>query len=441
MQNNKFGHSCNLRAELPGKIRAAGRVVTSGRIALLGTCLLAGAGWSAETSYLGGAALKYKYDDNINVSPDTKIGLAGAILDGFLRGQYNTQRLHASADLKLSFERYNHAKLDSSNDSLLEPDPEDFDSDNQDLKGDIAYDWERQTLSLYGRYWRDSVLNTQFLDTGLSQFSAIEGASRRTEATLRPGWKWQMTERQSLDVSVLGQAVDFEADRYIDYDFASLNVGWIYTLNERMSLQLQPYFSWYNNDAEISVESKTFGLQGGFVWALAEKWKFNLLAGGTRVYTEYGQGGFVSIDPGTGETRFIDDQDSTSFIGDSTLSYTEEHQGFSVNFFARTSPSGNGVLQQNNQGRVTYFWLPVERMRFDIDALLGSTSSTDDRIDNSRDYREAGVRFAYQIVSEWWISAHYRFREQQYDNRNSGDAGRGNSMFVTLSYRLPKEIL
>lgn len=408
-------------------------------LAVLGSLLLAGSVSAAETSYVAGAGLNYKFDDNITISPLDQISLAGWILDGFFNGKYATSRFKASADLKLDFERYNRASLDSDNPDLIDPEPEDFNSDNQDLKGDIAYKWERQTLSLYGRYWRDSTLNTQFTDTGLAQGREIEGATRRISSTLKPSWNWQITEKQTLDTSIEGQTVDFQSDLYVDYDFATVNVSWTTILTERMSFQLVPYYSWFKNEADISVRSNTYGVQAGYLWALTEKWQWNLLAGGSKVYTEYGQGGFVIVDPDTGEIEFVEDQDSSSFIGNTTLAFNEERYGFNANISSQVTPSGDGILRQQNQGRLLFYWKPLERMRFDIDGLVGRSTSTDDRIDDGRDYRQAGARFAYQFLSEWWISARYRFRETEYDRSTVG-AGRGNSVFVTLSYRLPEEI-
>lgn len=409
-----------------------------GLSALAAAILLAGNTWSAETSYIGGAGLNYKFDDNINLSVDNQIALSGWILDGFVKGSYATSRFRASADLKLDFERYNRASVDTDNPLLLDPEPEDFNSDNQDLKADIAYDWEHNSLSLYGRYWRDSTLNTGFLDTGLGQ-REIEGASRRTESTLRPAWNWQINERQTLDASLQGQTVDYESDRYVDYDYATANINWTYILTERMRLQLQPYYSWFKNEANISVKSNTYGLQAGYLWAVSEKWQWDLLAGGSNVYSEYGQGGFVVIDPDTGQIEFIEDQDSSSYIGNTTLKFTEEKYGFNANIASTISPSGDGILRQNNQGRLSFYWTPRERMRLDADALAGRSSSTDDRIDDDRDYRQAGLRLAYQFLQEWWVSARYRYREQEYD-RNDAGAASGNSVFVTVSYRLPKEV-
>ena len=118
---------------------------------------------------------------------------------------------------------------------------------------------------------------------------------------MTPGWQWQVTQRQTIDTTLGWQRTDFESDRYVNYDFATLRVNWSYLLTERMRLQVQPYYSWFENEANISVQSDTYGVQAGFLWALSEKWQFDVLAGGAQVYTEYGDGGLVTIDPETGQ--------------------------------------------------------------------------------------------------------------------------------------------
>ena len=415
---------------LPRKAARGGSYLLAG---MLGTVVLAGSVSAAETSYTAGAGLNYKLDDNINVSSVAPISLAGWILDGFFKGDYATSHFTAGVDLELGFERYNHASVDSDNPDVQDPDPEDYNSDNQNLGGDIAYQWDRHALSLYGRYSRNSTLNTLLQDTGLG------GRGTRTTITLGSAWQWQVTEKQSLVTSITGTTVGYQDSNNIDYNYASFSVLWVNSLTERMSFQLQPNYSWYRNQADLAVKSNTYGLQAGFLWALAEKWQFNLLAGGTQVYTVYGQGGFVQIDPDTGQIEFVEDQDSSGFVGNTTLSFTEEKYGFNANLYSRISPTGNGVLQQQNGGGLGFNWKPRERLRFDIDALGGYSTASDDRIDDGRQYWQVGTRFAYQFLKEWWVSARYRFREQESDRSNQGVA-RGNSVLLTVSYRLPREV-
>lgn len=399
---------------------------------------------AAETSVTGEAAANYKFDDNINVAPSNEISLAGLIVDGSIRGQYATARLKTSATLALSFERYQHAAIDSDNVNLADPDASAFNSDNQDLSANISYSWEHHTLGLSGLYSRDSTLNTQFLDTGGGGPREIAGTSRRTLATLTPTWLWKLTERQTLNTSITGQQVEYESDRYINYDFVSANTTWMYLMTERFSLQLQPVFSRYENEAIISVKSNTYGLQAGFLWALAEKWSLNVLAGSTQVHSVYGSG-------------LIPDQDNTSFIGNGTLKFDEERWGLTANLFSQVSPNGNGNLRRNYGGRLSYKWKPLERMEVNMDTRVGQDQSSDDRFKNKRNYGEVGGRIAYQFAKEWWLSVRYRYREQQYENVVislididdriiesevvTQETGRGNSAFLTLSYRLPKEIL
>jgi hypothetical protein len=409
---------------------------------LMALALYHGSAQSAEKTVKAGASLNYKYDDNIRVSPTNQITLSGLMLDGYVDAAYATPRFEAAVHLKLGIERYDNISLDSDDSSLEEPKTSDFDNESVDLNSEISYDWERHTLSLYGRYWRDSTLNTQFLDTGLGGFRQIEGASRSTTSTARTGWQWQITDRQLLDSSLQWQTVDYESALYVGYDYLSANSNWSYVLNERLRLQLQPYFSRFENDANVAVKSDTFGLQVGGIWSITEKWQLNALVGSSLVSSEYSGGGFSIFNPETGQIEFVEleDQDSTSFTGDVTLGFDEEYYGFSVNVSSAISPSGDGILRQNSEARLRYYWKPRERLRLDFDARFGSRDTTGDRVDDKRDYAEAGVRVGFQFAKDWWVSARYRYREQDYERNNLGK-GDGNLFLGTVSYHLPEEIL
>jgi len=412
---------------------------------LLALALAQGSTQAAETTIKGGTSLNYKYDDNIRVTPTNQITLSGLTLDGYVDAAYATPRFEATAYLKLGIERYDSVDLDTDDPRLEEPETSDFDNESQDFNANISYDWERHTLSLYGRYWRDSTLNTQFQDTGLGGgLRQIEGATRRTTSMARGGWQWQLTERQLLDTTLQWQTVDYESAFYVGYDYNSIVTNWSYLLNERLRLQVQPYFSGFENDADRAVSSDTLGLQVGAIWSITEKWVLNGLVGSALVSTEFGGPGIFDFQKflETGEITFIklEDQDSTSFIGDVTLSFDEEYYGFSANISSSISPSGDGILRQNNEGRLTYYWKPRERMRLDIDARIGRSDTTGDLIDDQRDFSEAGVRLGYQFRQDWWVSARYRYRTQDYERHGQGE-GSGNRVAVSVSYRLPKEIL
>ena len=82
----------------------------------------------------------------------------------------------------------------------------------------------------------------------------------------------------------------------------------------------------------------------------------------------------------------------------------------------------------------------MQRLRLDVDALTGQTDTSGDTLKNKRTFSEAAVRIAYHIANEWWLSARYRYREQDYE-RNSLGSANGNLVSASVSYRLPKEIL
>lgn len=400
---------------------------------------------AAETAVKTGAGITYEYDDNIQLSPENQISLSGWVMDGSVTARYSTARFEASADARFGIERYDDVDLDTNNPSLKEPETSDFDNESAEVTSIVSYDWERHNLALQASYLRDSTLNVNFLDTGLGGVRELEGATRIERTTLRPAWQWQLTQRQTLDSQVQWQRAEYQSNRYIDYDYTSALFNWAYVWSERWSVQLQPNFSRYENKAATSVESDTVGLQGGFIWAISEKWRLNLLAGAAQVSTKYDSEGFFIFNPQTGQIEFIEieDQDSNTFTGDATLTFDQEYYGFSANVSSSYAPNGNGTLQQSSQGRLTFYWKPRERMRVDIDAYIGRVESSDDRIENKRDFSQAGIRFGYQFAENFWLSASYRYRTQEYDRSlQTLDQGKGTGSLVSasVSYRLPEEI-
>lgn len=397
--------------------------------------------FSAETSIAGGAGLSYRWDDNINVSPTNEISLDGYLVDLSLAGNYSTERMRIVADMKLDIERYRDSSIDSDDPRVEDPDPEVYDSEGGRLGATFEYDWERHSVSLVGGYSQDTTRNTQFTDTGLGQPAAALGDSVREKFDISTGWNWKFTERQALNTTLSATRVDYDTERFVDYDRSSINFAWSYLWSERLRLQASSYFSHFDNDADIAVESDNIGLQAGFIWEMAEKWQVDVLLGQSWVETEYGQDGLVIIDPETGELEIvrIEDEDSQSTIGSLSVAYREQTYSLIAKVTASVSPSGSGVLREDNKARLTFNWEPIERLRLDIDGLVGQSSTSDARIDSGRDYSEIGLRLGYQFAPEWWLSGRYRHRIQDYEGNKAGK-GRGNSLFVTVSYRLPKEI-
>ncbi len=385
--------------------------------------------------------MQYKYDDNVRVTPTNKIQLAGWEADGNVDLTYATQRFNANANLELSTEQYNDVSTSKLQPGLQEPKASDFNSDNQDLKASVAYNWERQQVSLYGRYWRDSTLNTQFLDTGLGGLATIEGATRRENALVNPQWQWTMTERQGLRADLQWQSVKYGSLFYTDYDYSNASITWTYLWSERLSLQVRPLASYYENKAPNKVESTTYGLQGGAIWKYSESLDFNILLGATQVKTTI-DGGYYAFDFENFQIVFVEfeDQKSNGFTGSFNAKYTQETYGASLDVYTQYSPSASGELREDSQLRALLYWKPWERVRLDLDSRYGNSDSASNRGNNQRKFAEAGLRLAYQFAHEWWFSARYRYRMQDYDYYSSG-SGKGNLFSASISFRLPKEIL
>jgi hypothetical protein len=397
---------------------------------------------AAETSALTSVSAGYRYDDNINVSANDKIALSGFQADGSVELRYATSRWSSGATIKAGVERFDDLDFDNDNPLLEEPKTSDFDNQTYGVSGDLRYDWERNTGTLFVGYSRDNTLNTQFTDAGLGGLSQIEGSSYQDTFLTSAGWHSELTERQVLDASISAQSADFDSDRYVNYDYLSAQFTWSYILNERLRLNARPLYSHYENKADFAITSETYGLEAGLLWVIDEKWTMDVLAGGTDVSTVYGRDGFFIFNPITGQIEFVEleDANTNGFTGSLELTFKDDYYGVSANLDSSYSPSGNGYLQQSSRARVTAHWKPRQRLRLDVDVLTGYTDTSGDSLKNKRTFSEAAIGIAYQVANEWWLSARYRYREQDYERNNFGQ-GQGNLVTASASYKLPKEIL
>lgn len=411
------------------------------RIALLAVVYSPMHGLAADMAVSGGVNAGVSYDDNVQVAAINKVSLAGMEAGGFVELQYDTPRLTTDTKLKVGADRYLHADFDSNNPQLKKPKASDFDSESYIFTTDLSYHWERYTLGIYGLNSSESNLNTQFED-GLGGLREIEGASQVDTSILRPYGSWNLTERQRIDVNLHTQFTDYQSDLYVNYDYYSVQSTWYYSLTERLDLQVRPLASRYENAAEFSITSDTYGLETGIVWAVTEKWELNILGGVTAITTDYDPDSYLVFNPVTGQIELIELEQDTSngFTGDAALTFTEERYGFSAHLDSGFSPSSNGYLQESNSARFTAHWKARERLRVDFDGRVGMTDTTGDQLENKRTYGEAAVRVGWQFAEEWWLSARYRYREQDYERNPSGSAN-GNQITADVSYRLPKEVL
>lgn len=450
---------------------------------------------AGESTHSAGADLSYTYNENIRLTADNIISLQGFIASGFWKTGYKTERLDANIDLDVEFERYSNSTFKTDDPFLIAPEADAFNSDNQDLKGDVAYRWERHTLSVSGRYWRDSTLNTEFTDTGdsltvgdVTSFTRqIEGASRRVEATLRPVWNWQISERQWLRTSIDVQNTNYESERFSDYHFRRLGVNWSYMFSENFYFQLEPYYASFTQlkgsliypDSRttsqrnvpifgflIPVEQEqtvalagqptniaqdTVGFKAGFKWAIAENLQWDFLGGAARVRSRFDEEALVGQSLAGSllyplpdglvlavrkynleyeNTR--DNPTSTTFVGNTNLSYSRERWGLNATLDSNVQPSGDGILRTVTQAGITAYIELTEHQQIKFNTLLGYNQSSDDRIDDGRLYREFGVEYNYRFLQDWYVGANYRYREQKL---KEVDKGKGNRLLLTLTYR------
>lgn len=370
----------------------------------------AGVSQAAEYSLDYKVEGRYEYDDNVGLRADDEIDVSGGKVSLPVTFTRRSERLESSLMGEVASAKYNES---------------DYDSDDQDLQGKIAYALERGQVDGHAGFKRDSTRDSEFLDTGVVGLSA----TRREKATAGGSGNYLISEKNGIIAGVDYSDISYDSERYQDYDNLSGYAGLTHQWSERTRLRLQGYGARFENDAQIEVTSDTVGVQAGFDSTLSEQLNMSLLAGWITTDTEYSTK--LPISP-------PDDEDNDGYVVDGSLDYLQERFSLSAIVKHSATPSGNGYLLQTSQLDLIYRYNISERSRFRLDLVGGMSEALEDRIDNDRDYARTRLRLDYRISATWYVAGTYTYSYQDRD-REDGDAD-SNSVYVSLIYHPGKRV-
>ncbi len=172
-------------------------------------------------------------------------------------------------------------------------DREDLDTENIYLNLDASHLFtERFAVTVQGRYIFDSLLTTDGggqganpVGTGL--IDAIQ--SRRIERSISPGVRLFLTERDTVDLNVGYNDVEYERNNptvlnaYSDFLVRSANGQWMHQLNETDRLSLSLFASQFRvlspDDFTRRSTTDNYGFNAGYSAAFWQVWKASVSAG------------------------------------------------------------------------------------------------------------------------------------------------------------------
>lgn len=343
--------------------------------------------------------LSSEYDDNIKLTTSDERTLHGFTVAPEFYIASESERLETSLNTRFDFSRFNISG---------------YNSDDQYLKGDLAYKFERAQVGLNAGFTRDTTRTSETLDTGRVADSAI----RKESVSLGGSWGYQLSEIDSLQASISQRRLDYASDSYTDSTSNSGSMAWLHSASERTLLRVMFYLSEFEGESTAEIESDSYGVQFGVDQKLSEQLEFSVLAGSAHVETHYGVGGL-----------FSSDNTSDTYLVDSSLTYRAPRYSVSLGLSRQTSPSGDGYLIAYDRLRLNYNYRVTERSNLYSSLLYQQSDALDDRINNNRDYSALSVGYGYSLTEEWKLSTRYNFEHQE----REAVAGEAESHGATVS--------
>ncbi len=368
---------------------------------------------AAEWSVKGTADLSGTYDDNIRLRSENQQSVAGVIFAPELdvRGRHELWDLTLTTDLAIA--RY-------TKDSSL---------DRNDVRFlfDGAYRTKLGELGLTGEASRISTLVTETTDSG-----NLDTNADRDLIDLSPFWSYDVTARDTVDITGRWTEARFDTDALADYRNLAIGGGWSRQVTKADVVNLTGFGSRFKSDRVIELTSDNFGFVLGWSHAFSERLQTSIGAGPSYFSTE--------TPVVVGNSVGTEDDSSLSYRLDASIDYkASETTSLTGSFGRAIQPTSSGTPVQRNvlQGSVRHEFLPLLSAQ-----VLGYYQFDGDPIDNvmgdrGRNFLRVEPQVTWDFAADWALSARYRFRTQ---GRDIQDRANSNSVFVTLTFKPLKKV-
>lgn len=294
----------------------------------------------------------------------------------------------------------------------------DLDSNNffANLDGALRNEFNQWGLGV--AYSRDSTIQSELLDTGITDVSKV-----RKQKTVAPSWQHAFSEFMSVDLGYYYAAVSYEdgADAGLfDYDIDTFNVSVSRLLGEFDYLKLNLYYTAFDAPY-VESEYADRGLTLGYAHVLSEYYRFDATAGVRR-------------------TKFNNvigrNESSSGFIGELSVTRTFEQGTVRASLGRKIDPSGSGTLQQRDSLilRLTRRFASMMNGALALGVHRNKSLERDfTRLD--RTYYFVTPNLVWRLAEDWSARLFYRYQYSKYDG--ASDNAQANVAGVRVSYEWP----
>lgn len=385
------------------------------------------------TDYAMGASvtLNAKHDDNIRLVPSDETAISGAIVSPLIDISANNETSVLRLDTRMSLSRYNDSGFNSN-----------------DISTNTS--WEKQfetsSIGLDLTAIRDSTTTSEIRDSG----RVGNKAERHEHYAVTPNGHYQFTELDSLGFTASASKDVYASDSYQGYRNASTAIDWTHVLNDRWRTIVRATYSDYQSDdrtqtvpiyfifnsgsgpayipfrfgeQSTSTNSRSLGSLLGGVYQMSEHNSLTLLAGMSRVTTEYALKDSEQICSDANLFSPLCDQPSdrgNSFNVEVDWNWTGERNTTAMTISKMDRPSSDGYPLDSWQADANWSYQLSETSRLSSalswgrNRISASGNNTTIAQSSNRDYGDAGVSYSQDLSEYWKFSTSFQFRYQNY---------------------------
>lgn len=294
----------------------------------------------------------------------------------------------------------------------------DLDSDNffTNLKGVVKTEFDEWLLGV--DYSRDSTIQSEFLDTGISDVSKV-----RKQKGVNPSWKRVLSDFSTLEVGYNYTGVVYQdgiALGLYDYEINTFSMTVSHLLGEFDYLILNLYYTAYDAPFVKSMYGDK-GFMLSFSHVYSDYYRFDLSGGVRR--TKF-------------DNLLSENESSSGFIGKVNVTRKREVSSVQVSMERRIDPSGSGTLMQRDslELRVTSRFSSTVNGALSLGVFRNiSLERNFTRFD--RTYYFVTPYMAWRLAREWSARLYYRYRYNKYDV--ASNEAQANVAGIIVQYQWP----
>lgn len=374
--------------------------------------------------------MSLNYTDNVHLAQNGKKEASWFVASPVIIFEHQTGQAKNKLNARFDFKRYEKNK--------------ELETDDQTVKLSSNFTTERSQYVLDLSYVRDSTLT--------SEVEADESGrinERREKYVASPSWMYAMTEKDSIQFSYSGTAVEYgeKVTEYQDYEYHAISSSVHYQWTRRSKFTLVAHGSRYESDGEEvnidnlgpvnDVRSDTYGMQIGTDYEFSTTLAGSLLVGQRKTTRST-----VSRDWDwlRGEERKLVQDDITETGDLYKLKLSNKWERTTLEFSAdRTvTPSSDGRLNESDQVNLTINHRVTELATVSL-AVYGLRQKNlikeQDR-QTGREYYQIRPAYNWRISRHFWGTLSYLYRWQKWnDDENYAES---SMVKITFVYKMPK---